>query len=84
MTEKQRVYNFWYTINENNVDEELRNLENFFVDNGYTEDKIREYLSEKQPKITEGRDEKVDRGTVTIPYLKGFSEIFKRIASKHG
>ena len=69
---------------ENNVNEELRNFEEIFVENGYTKDKVREYLSEKQPKITEDRDEKLDRGTVIIPYLKGFSEIFKRIASKHG
>ena len=69
---------------ENNVNEELRNLEEIFVENGYTKDKIREYLSERQPKVAVERDEKLDRGTVTIPYLKGFSEIFKRIASKHG
>ena len=35
---------------ENNVNEELRNLEKIFVENGYTEEKIWEYLSEKQSK----------------------------------
>ena len=34
--------------------------------------------------MVEDKDDKLDRGTVTIPYLKGFSEIFKRIVSKHG
>ena len=34
--------------------------------------------------INEIEETKLDRGTVTIPYLKGFSEIFKRIVSKHG
>ena len=46
---------------------------------------IKAYLKQKQPRVLEERDEgKLDRGTVTIPYLKGFSEIFKRIVSKHG
>ena len=34
--------------------------------------------------INETEEKKLDRGTLTIPYLKGFSEIFKRIVSKHG
>ena len=68
----------------NNVEKELENLEEIFVENGYTKETVRDYLSERQPKVVEDKDDKLDRGTVTIPYLKGFSEIFKRIVSKHG
>ena len=34
--------------------------------------------------MVEDKDDKLDRGTVTITYSKAFSEIFKRIVSKHG
>ena len=55
------------------------------MEDGYEKEKIKEYLSEKQPRIEkEENEDELDRGTVTIPYLKGFSEIFKRITSKHG
>ena len=37
----------------------------------------------RQPNFVEDKDDKLDKGTVTIPYLKGFSQIFKRIVSKH-
>ena len=67
------------------LQEELQNLEEIFMENGYKKEKIKEYSSEKQPRIEkEEKEGKLDRGTVTIPYLKGFSEIFKRITSKHG
>ena len=37
----------------------------------------------KQPKCPADREDRLNRGTVvTILYLKGFSEIFKRIVSK--
>ena len=55
------------------------------MENGYKKEKIKEYLSEKQARIErEENEDKLDRGTVIIPYLKGFSEIFKRITLKHG
>ena len=64
---------------------ELQNLEDIFVENGYKKETIKEYLSERPPKTSEEREcNSLDRGTVTVPYLKGFSEIFKRVASKHG
>ena len=67
------------------INDEIQNLKEIFIENGYKEDQIIKYLSEKEPKIQEeNREDSLDRGTVTIPYIKGFSEIFKRITSKHG
>ena len=55
------------------------------MEDGYEKEKIKEYLSEKQPRIEkEENEDELDRGTVTIPYLKGFSEMFKRVISKDG
>ena len=43
------------------------------MENGQEKEKIKEYLSEKQPRIEkEQKEDKLDRGTVTIPFLKGF------------
>ena len=55
------------------------------MENGYEKEKVKEHLSEKQPRIKKEKNgDNLDHGTVTISYLKGFSEIFKRITSKHG
>ena len=59
----------------NNVEKELENFEEIFVENGYTKETVRDYLSERQPKVVEDKDNKLDRGTVTFPYLKGFRNI---------
>ena len=42
-----------------------------YVKNGYTKEVVLDYLSERQPKVVEDKDDKLDRGTVTVPYLKG-------------
>ena len=67
-----------------NVEKEIEILEDIFVENGYTKETVQDYLPERQPKVVEDKDDKLDKGTVTMPYLKGFPEIFKRILSKHG
>ena len=47
------------------------------MENGYEKEKVKEYLSEKQTSIEkEENEDKLDRGTIIIPYLKGFSENF--------
>ena len=37
----------------NNVEKELENIEDIFVENGYTKETVRDYLSERQPKDIE-------------------------------
>ena len=48
------------------------------MENGYEKEKIKEYHSEKQPRIEKEEDtDKLDRGTATIPHLKGLQEFSK-------
>ena len=65
------------------LEDEIKNIEDTFVANGFDRDTVREYMKEQE---TEERteDEEEIRGIVVVPYLKGFSEKFKRIAKKHG
>ena len=48
------------------------------MENGYEKEKIKEYHSEKQPRIEKEEDtDKLDRGTATIPHLKGLQKFSK-------
>ena len=64
------------------MDDELQNIEDVFVANGYDRAKVRRYMHEKKKSETEEAEEY--RGVVSIPYLKGLSEKFKRITEEHG
>ena len=47
-----RARSLW---DNNNVGKELENLEKIFVKNGYTQETVRGYLFQQQPKIVENR-----------------------------
>ena len=62
---------------------ELKNIEDVFVANGYERGKVRKYMETER----NGRKELVEenenyRGVVSIPYVQGLSEQFKRVAMK--
>ena len=67
---------------EKHLNDELQNIEDVFVANGYDRTNVRRYMHEK--KKSEMEEAKEYRGVVSIPYLKGLSEKFKRITEKHG
>ena len=69
---------------EQHLQDELENIEDIFVANGFKRGTVREYMSPKDRLEKEnGKEEEEDRGTIVVPYLKGFSEKFKRIARKY-
>ena len=62
---------------------ELKNIEDVFVANGYEREKVRKYMETER----NGRKELVEenenyRDVVSIPYVQGLSEQFKRVAMK--
>ena len=64
------------------LNDELQNIEDVFVANGYERNEVKRCLREKVKEKTEETREY--RGVVNIPYVKGLSEQFKRVAEKHG
>ena len=70
---------------EDSVEEEIRNIENVFVANGYERSKIKEYIKPRklQENNTDDNEEPEIYGRITIPYIKGFAEKFRKIARDH-
>ena len=64
--------------------EELHNIEDVFVANGYTRETVRRFMEQRPQQIDKReQEERESRGVVTIPYLKGLSEQFRRTANRH-
>ena len=59
------------------MNDELQNIEDMFVANGYERNEVKRCLREKVKETTEETREY--RGVVNIPYVKGLSEQFKRV-----
>ena len=56
----------------------------FFVANGFEREKVQEYM--KESKREDNKDQAKEqeyRGMVVVPYVRGLSEQFKRLATKH-
>ena len=64
------------------LNDELQNIKDVFVANGYERNEVKRCLREKVKEKTEETREY--RGVANIPYVKGLSEQFKRVAEKHG
>ena len=60
------------------MNDELQNIEDMFVANGYERNEVKRCLREKVKEKTEETREY--RGVVNIPYVKGLSEQFKSSA----
>ena len=63
------------------LEDELKNVEDVFVANGYDRDVVKKYMEKDERINDDGRQQY--RGIVTITYVRGVSEQFKRLASKH-
>ena len=64
--------------------EELQNVEDVFVANGYPRELVRKFMEPRPQQIDKReQEEQESRGVVTIPYLKGLSEQFRRTANRH-
>ena len=65
-------------------EEELHNIEDLFVANEYPRETVRRFMEQKPQQVDKrGQEEQECRGVVTILYLKGLSEQFKRTANRH-
>jgi hypothetical protein len=69
---------------EQYLEEELRNVEEIFIENGYTRKEVREAMKEKEKKADDTEEEeKTTRGLVLIPNIPEFTTKFNNIARKH-
>ena len=68
---------------EKHLEEELKNVEDVFVANGFERQKVREYMQEDKCEKNESEEEQEYRGMIVVPYIQGLSEQVKRLASKH-
>ena len=68
---------------EKHLEQELKNVEDVFVANGFERQKVREYMQEDKCEKNESEEEQEYRGMIVVPYIQGLSEQVKRLASKH-
>ena len=64
---------------------ELQNIEDVFVENGYSRREVRKAMEERQTTENEEeeRAESESRGIVSIPHIPSFTRTFSRIAKQH-
>ena len=63
---------------------EIKNIEEVFKENGYTEDEIKEAMKEKRRPSTENKTEQPSRGIVVIQNIPNITPQFNKIAREHG
>ena len=64
------------------LQDELKNIEEVFEENGYSKKEIHEAMKEKDN--TNNDEEEAARGIVIMPNIPGFTPRFNRIARRHG
>ena len=69
---------------EEYLPEELKNIEDVFMENGYSRKEIREAMQPKQKRTNNKEEEKPDRGIVVLQNIPNFTPEFNKIARKHG
>ena len=67
---------------DDKLEDELQNIEDVFVANEYRRDEVRTWINEPR-KVREEEKEPPTAGRITLPYVKGLAERFKKIASAH-
>ena len=65
------------------LEDELKNIEDVFVANGYPRKVVKGYMTAEKKKKNDEEEQEKDRGTIVVPYVKGFSARFKKIAQNH-
>ena len=69
---------------ERHLAEQLHNIEDVFVANGYPRETVKRFMKQRpQQRGKKEQEEQESRVVVTIPYLKGLSEQFRRSANRH-
>ena len=64
------------------LQDELKNIEEVFVENGYSKREIRNATKDRTPRQT-AEEEENSRGIVSIPNIPTFTRAFGRIAKQH-
>ena len=68
---------------EKHLAEELHNIEDVFVANGYPRETVRKFMKQRPQQIDKReKQEEESRRVVTIPYWKGLSEQIRRSANR--
>ena len=67
---------------DKHLEDELKNVEDVFVANGYDRKVVKQYMKQNVRGERE-MEEQQYRGKVIVPYVRGISEQFKRVALKH-
>ena len=62
---------------------ELKNIEEVFIDNGYSKKEVEKAIKENHPVQRNNQDEQKNRGIVSIPNIPSFTRAFSRIAKQH-
>ncbi len=67
---------------DQHLGDELQNVEDVFVANGYDRKMVKQYMKESDRGKREIEEQQY-RGKMVVPYIRGVSEQFKRLALKH-
>ena len=70
--------------NQEHLDSELKNIEDVFAANGYRRERVRKYMEVEKNEKKKLAEKEEYRGVVSIPYVRGVSEQFKRVAKRRG
>ena len=65
------------------LEAELKNIQDVFVDNGYTKEETISAMAEKETEEERQEDEEESRGIVVMPNIPGFTQQFNKIARSH-
>jgi len=69
---------------EQYLEQEMKNIEDVFTENGYTRQEVKKAMSETRKAKDENRlDEQKSRGLISMPNVPKFTQIFSRIARQH-
>lgn len=79
---------FWYSdraralCDPQYLEAELQNIEEVFIENGYSKKEVQEAMTKKRAERNE-TEEQVIRGIVSVPNIPNFTRTFGRIAKQH-
>ena len=67
---------------EQYLEEELQNIVEIFIENGYSKKEIQNAMKERET-TTSNEEEEIFRGIVSIPHITKFTQEFNKIAKQH-
>ena len=69
---------------EENLKEEMLNIEKVFVANGFERDEVQQMMKKKSDDSEGDRQEMFKRGAISVPYMKGSSEQYRKLLNNIG